>query len=452
MGQNAVFRTQTPRIKTPNLERLIINTLSSSGLKLLPNNCGKIYYKNENSDQLNIELNNHRKKHLSSLQSISEDATVLDNYKTNFQPKSSEDNNKMFIQLQEQINELVEKISELEFLMKSYGSENIEDDIDYSLQSNIPSCTAEFLDTVVNPFDTVPPKSIPDKNNLNTVILTDYYESFGVPLTVGVGNTGIAFFPRIGFSTFAGNNTLNSLYSTCYLTTNFQDIISLSADLYSTNYSTITGDATGFNTAGCLVDALRIFSIGLKVLPQVETITSSDTFVADSYICSQISMAELNAAIQNGTTMANLINMLPDTVEYPAAEGATVRYNPFQLKKQLLTYELAQLNSSNYDWDSIRFPMIYIRFNNPPSSGPINIPFKVYTQYWIEGVLCEPTPIMPNIQQVDIYFDKVAAIMSEQKTYPLSTTGHTFQKFAKKITQLDNELNKIVKKIYNFIW
>lgn len=299
--------------------------------------------------------------------------------------------------------------------------------------------TSAFLNAVVNPFGASASARVPDSYSGNSVCLTDWCDT--TPAVSGanaVNYQGVAFVPLIGWSWLKSSysNQANMIYQILTLPLiSSTGLIGLDAgnQLTSTsfvNYETITGSTTTVDLDDCLVDALRIFSLGIRAWPITEVVTNTSDFHITRWYAGSISPNSIYRSIVDGTNFVSILKNTDSIKMFAAHEGCTARLNPFQPQIDMLKIKsLTNMNMQAHDFSGVDVPIIACLFSEPRTYLQ-DAGCYINARLWIEGQLSLPTPIYSNMSPCDLNFDKISQIFSRpSEKHPLVTSGHTFQAF-----------------------
>lgn len=308
--------------------------------------------------------------------------------------------------------------------------------------AKISNDTASFLNAVVNPFGASATARVTDTYSGNTICLTDWLDV--QPVVEGeddVPYQGICWIFLPGYSNLkAGYSDDSSVqYQVCAMPILASGLIGLTAggklssvNYYRfSNYGTITGNAGSYDADDCLVDAYRIFSAGLRAWPTTEVVTNTSTTHVTRYYGGLITPNSVYRSIIDGNNFINIVKQIDSIKMYPAYEGVTVRYNPFQ-DLMLNMRSLANWNMQAHDFSGIEVPIIMSLFSANVSglNGNSSMSY-INARVWLEGSLSLPTPIYSNASPMDLNFDLVRQVMSRPtEKHPFVTGGHTFEAFA----------------------
>jgi hypothetical protein len=294
--------------------------------------------------------------------------------------------------------------------------------------------TLNFIDAVINPFGAQNPAQVPDLCSFNSLCLTDRAESTSYVNATAGNISGVLCIARFGYSN--EHNARGSIPGLIYslmiyginssnnLVTN--NAVTTVSEILPINYSKICGNLINFDNNVALVTKLRVFAMGLRVWPTIETITDSATNAIDTIYSAQLSMNEIDRAFGSTLDIYNVIKQANNVKSFTNNAGACSRYNPFQDEFQLRPLPLANANNSSVSFAGYYCPCIVVKFRNVVAAGS-TIPAKIYSNYWIEGEITEPTPIYSTRSPVDIFYKEISAILSREDATPLVCEGHTFK-------------------------
>jgi hypothetical protein len=292
-----------------------------------------------------------------------------------------------------------------------------------------------YISAVVDPFGASEPATIPDTMNDNSLCLRDNYESGSLTNVFDGTIQGALFWVSFGYTSLqnqAGTSTTVS-YSLCAIGVDTNsNAIMLASGKYQQypllNYSTINGSAT-VDLSASLVSAMRLISVGLKILPLIEYVTDPTQIYLSYIIGGQPSANDILQAIGGGVNIEQLIKNTKGAQVYPNNEGCCTRYDPFQADHQNDMKPLSQQVNASNNWDGIKVPAIFVKFSNSVTASTA-LPLIITCQFWLEGVLRQPSPIYSEESESDPQFPLMKSIMSHPcDDHPYVTKGHTFKKF-----------------------
>jgi hypothetical protein len=297
-----------------------------------------------------------------------------------------------------------------------------------------------YLDAVVNPFGADKPVQIPDAQSQNSICLRDAgeYSGFKNESTETIQGALI-------WLDYLHNPIRNANADLPYLIYSlnvayFDENGSLSASVFSfTGNNTVailgTDGTSQISYDTSIVSGLRMISMGLKILPVIEQVTDSSQLYVSYYIGGQITPADIEYAIVNGSDIRTIVKSSYCSEVFGNNSGITVRFDPFQ-KEQLITMlSLSQLkDSSAFNSGDIRFPCVAVQFSQAVTADTL-FPIIIHTQFWMEAIMRQPTPFYSGLPPVDPNFDHAFSTMatSSDKLFPLVTKGHTFTSFYRKV-------------------
>lgn len=322
----------------------------------------------------------------------------------------------------------------------------------------IPSHTKNFMSAVVDPFGASQPARVPDLETCNSICFRDASETLS-PLSPYEGDIyGLLIWVEAGYTIWDVNASEAQVEQSqyrlgmCGIDANGNIVLDTSGEFITVrtqNISTILGltAPTGaYSLASSMVQSYRIFSIGLRVLPAIEIVTDSSIPYISYLISGQITMNEINnAQITGNIDMRTLLKNSPGSEVYSNNQGTTNRYDPFQDAAALEMKNLRLVWTASHDRSDVRFPTVLVTFSQPIATGE-TLPLIIHTQWWMEAVLKQPTPIYGSDSPVDPNFSTVRALMSKsEQIYPLITKGHSFASFASKVNQFHQLAKRIMK-------
>jgi hypothetical protein len=379
------------------------------------------------------------------------------------------------------------------FTMNSFSYTNDVQDDDNSMTTigglEVKQSTAKFLNAVLDPFKCNNSARVPDLIKPNSICMRDYIDNgtwqstnslvgimlywhwgtnkfFEQVLANGTStSTSKSFYNLIvveilsGTSTAAGE-TFYLDYANCYVLSpiNVASILPL--------------DSSWYGTYDGLAESIRVFAGGVKVLPMIETITSSDTpairnlwagnvapidlanhadtvaeekqtiALANGNVCKfqpNTNLVQRKSTLKDayaGRSLISLVRNSRDTFEFPNNQGATARYNPFQFEEQLemVTADTINLEDSvtyytpmtNQETGRVAMPFVLVEFNQTLDANTV-APLKYWANYWMECGLLQPTPIFSTRSPSDGMYDQVRAAMGNTEKFPVAVSGHSFR-------------------------
>ncbi len=305
---------------------------------------------------------------------------------------------------------------------------------------NFKPHTANFIKAVVNPIMAEDSALVPDLEQADSICLTDYIEnSRPVNLTstaasgmlIGLRVHESPFYSTVGNTTITGSGGL--IYSLIYFWVNANGVAltnTVNPPLYNelapANIYTIQGAGGTPDPNTSLITGMRLFSMGLRVLPTVEMVTDSTITYLVRIIGGQISMQEVNAWLAAGTNIETIIRNSSCAETYANNEGCCVRYDPFQNEIQLRTQGLDDCLSTAQSFAFHKMPFIFVRFSNTVPSAAA-APLITHARFWVHGILRKPTPIYAQQSKADPHYPLLRTILSGcHPEFPLVTKGHSF--------------------------
>ncbi len=297
--------------------------------------------------------------------------------------------------------------------------------------------TLRFVKAVVNPIDADEPATVPDLVQPDSMCLLDTNQLTRPTNTNAAIASGILIWLRVHESPFYTANAAAGTYtySLQYAYTDNNGLLLLNSggkfdEVSPTNLTTsnpsIQGGAT-ITPNSALVTGLRVFSMGLRVLPTIEYVTDSTTTTVLRYIGAQMSMQELGSIVANNINVEVAIASASCTQTYANNQGCSVRYNPFQNENQLRVQSLEDCLNTAQSFTYYKMPVIFARFSNGIAATTGTSPLIIHAKYWIEGVIRKPTPIYSRPSDSDILYPMIrTALAGCGSQFPLVTPGHSF--------------------------
>jgi hypothetical protein len=295
----------------------------------------------------------------------------------------------------------------------------------------------DFLTCVMDPLFANSPAHVPDEACERSICLVDSFQRPVTTNNLAADCHGIImgiYYWRTGLlDTYGG--VPDSCYGIWYAFIDSAGTIGLPSTggtklttLGGVNKAAIIGSATSYDEDQALVQSLRMFAAGLRVLPVVETVTDTTQIHVSYYIGAQVSSQEILRCISNGTDIETIMRSSPSSAVYGNNEGVTVRYNPFQTKEQLSVRELDSLAATEIysNFDLLRMPTVMAMFSSGVAQDE-QLPVRLSVQYWFEGQLQQPTPIYSTVSHSSPMYNEVQRLISNHREeFPLTTKGHSF--------------------------
>lgn len=297
--------------------------------------------------------------------------------------------------------------------------------------------TKNFLEAVTNPFGCTYPARVPDRFASRTVSLTDYNYQVNYTANFDGGGTVNGLFLMIVpcYTSLLASYTIYSptaIYQ-CIMCPTYNGILQPNTGsigtLIGVNHEAIVGSATSYNVLNSLIESLRIFGAGMRVWPKLEYVTDSSSLYVTGYYAGLIKAIDVENKVAAGASIETIVRNSENLQVYANSQGASVRLNPFVLNNYLGMRTLLDSATGNtFDGSDMSLPFIYVTINQEINDGT-PFPFYISVQWWIEGVLKQPTPIYSSASPVDLEFDRVSGIMCDTDAYPITAPGHSFKKF-----------------------
>lgn len=337
-------------------------------------------------------------------------------------------------------------------------------------------CSIKFLNAVMDPFKSIDAARVPDFQKQSSICMRDYVDNYIPVAPANLEGTdsidGMLLLWDWGWDSTIASKTTPPFYRLQY----YFSIQGVYNDLYEGTITTINADTilpndgsgsfTPSSNPSGLAQGVRIFAGGIKVLPVIETITSSDTLAVRNYWGGYMTPQDWSSWTTGSYNLSEIVRNSRNVQEYPNAEGVTVRYDPFQYEEQLeFTYgrnfsltvedqEATKLGPHNTD--GCYFPFVYINFTDGLGIADIGQPFpiKIFASFWMESILKSPSPIYSMKSPVDLNFDRIRALAGDTDRFPPVTKGHSFadflsqaHKFVKEFVSVAHELAPVVKPV-----
>jgi hypothetical protein len=315
---------------------------------------------------------------------------------------------------------------------------------------NLSRTTLAFVKAVANPIMADEPAQVPDLEQADTICMTDYNETSRPVNNTGAGQSGLLVWLRVHESPFYTNNVASgaSIYSYCYAFLDSNGLMIPNSvtgkfeEVAPANLATIQGGG-GITPNNALVTGLRLFSMGIRVLPTVEFVTDTTVTYIIRAIGGQVSMQELGSAYTNALNVETIIRNSACAETYANNEGCCSRYNPFQNEQQLRIQSLEDCLNTAQSFTFHKMPAILLRFSGTIAAGG-SAPVIIHARYWIEGVLKKPTPIYSEQSPTDINYPTIRAAMSGcHPEFPLVTSGHSFPAIASMLFRLSKVVYRV---------
>jgi len=142
----------------------------------------------------------------------------------------------------------------------------------------IPRTTANFLDSIVDPFNSEDPVQVPDGHNQKTLPLQDWIdlEDYELDVPALASIAGVVFSWQIGMNELVGLSvTPNAVYQLIVMPFTEDGIVQTNlavtglSSIIPDNYQTINGSSNSISTDAALVTSWRNFSTGIRLLPTI---------------------------------------------------------------------------------------------------------------------------------------------------------------------------------------
>lgn len=320
--------------------------------------------------------------------------------------------------------------------------------------------TRAFINAVVSPFEADLPARVPDLESLQSVCFRDAVEitpinNFWDGVSPGVAINGVLLFSSYGWTqmknTFCDGTSDNSVYHSGMIgfDTNGNPLFLNTTNFYfsflTQNYDVIFGNGGGgLPVAGtALVQAHRVISHGLRVLPAIEMVTDTTIPYVSYYISGQPTATELQQWM-NGSLVdiRTLVKNSPYADVFGNSDGTCNRYDPAQKNNLFQTIQLDNWANQAMRKDDVRMPAIAIQFSQPIAFNDA-LPIIIHSQWWLECELRQPTPIATSPSPVDPAFDHVMYVLStSDEIYPIVTKGHSFKTFSSRLNSFLKQANE----------
>ncbi len=319
-----------------------------------------------------------------------------------------------------------------------------------STLKNLSTSTLAFVKAVCNPIAADEPAQVPDLEQSDSICMTDYNETSRPVNNTGAAVSGLLVWLRVHESPFYTSNVASgaSTYSLCYAFTDANGVMLPNSvttkfeEYVPANLTTIQG-GSGITPNSALVTGLRVFSMGLRLLPTIEYVTDTTLTYLVRIIGGQVSMQELGSAYTNSVNVETIIRNSSCAETYANNEGCCVRYNPFQNEIQLRTQSLEDCLNTAQSFTFHKMPAIYVRFSATIAAAG-SAPIILHARYWIEGVLKKPTPIYSEQSPVDVNFPMIRAALSGcHPEFPIVTAGHSFPLIGSMFIRIAKVLHRV---------
>ncbi len=299
--------------------------------------------------------------------------------------------------------------------------------------SNLSKSSLAFIKAVANPIAADEPAQVPDNETMDSLCLTDYVDTNRPVNNTGANQYGLLLWLRVHdspfYDTYVGSTT--ALYSVCYAFTDTNGLMvpnsvtSKFEEFLPSNLISIAGGTT-ITPNSALVTGLRMFAMGLRVLPTIEYVTDTSVTYVVRFIGGYVSMQELSSAYANSTNVETIIRNSAHAETFPNNIGCSVRYNPFQNDIQLRTQNLEDAMNTAQSFTFHHMPAVYCRFSAAIAAAS-SAPVIVHSRFWIEGVLRKPSPIYAEPSPTDINYPMIKAALSGcHPEFPCVVGGHSF--------------------------
>ncbi len=301
----------------------------------------------------------------------------------------------------------------------------------------ISKSTLAFVKAVMSPIMADEPAQVPDLESSDTLCLTDYNE-VSRPLNNNAASApGLLVWLRAHESTVYTNlvSPGGLVYSVCYAFCDANGLLLPNTatgkfdEYVPSNILTIQGGST-ITPNSALVTGLRVFAMGLRILPTVEFVTDTSVTYVVRFTGGQISMQELGSCYANSANVETIIRNSSCAETFANNEGVCSRYNPFQNENQLRMQNLEDCLNTAQSFSFHKMPAIFMRFSANIASGSA-APIIIHARYWLEGVLRKPSPIYAQQSPIDLDYPQIRATLSGcHPEFPLVTKGHSFPAIA----------------------
>jgi hypothetical protein len=305
--------------------------------------------------------------------------------------------------------------------------------------SALTQATQDFLHAVVNPFKATKPAKVPDALQNESITIHDSFEAWQAVNGDTVACQGALIWVSCGYSNFenAQGNTIGLAYRVNVMPLNADNTVTTPGIFQYAfiNEETILGNnGVTIDMSNSLISGIRVMSLGLKVLPTIETVTDTTINYVINYIGGQITPNDLNNIVTDGLDAQTVLKQGTSVKEYSNSEGVTVRYNPFQTDMQLDMIPINTYMSEVYSFDSIKMPCVLVKFSQPVpavTDPDHEMPIIVWARAWLECELKKPTFIYAEHSPVDPEFNQIRSHMSTANDvlHPLTAAGHSLNPF-----------------------
>lgn len=296
--------------------------------------------------------------------------------------------------------------------------------------------TLNFVKAVVNPILAEEAALVPDLEAADSLCLTDYIEISRPVNGTASAVRGILIWLRVHESDLYTSSVQTSgfvryIYSLNYAFTDANGVMlpdSVTGKFYEVvpmNIVKIQGDVEP-SVSLALVTGLRLFAMGLRVLPTVEYVTDSTVNYLVRIIGGQLSMNELYAAKIGSLNVETIIRNSSCAETFANNEGCCSRYNPFQNEQQLRMQSLEDCLNSAQSFGFHKMPAIFCQFSNSTAIAA-TAPLILHARFWIHGILRKPSPIYAQQSLADTGYPYLRSKLSGcHPSFPIVTKGHSF--------------------------
>lgn len=335
--------------------------------------------------------------------------------------------------------------------MLDLNAENKEDS-----QVIVPRTTANFLDSIVDPFNAEDPVQVPDGHNQKTLALQDWIdlEDYELDVPALANIAGVVFSWQIGMNELVGLSvTPNAVYQVIVMPFTEDGIVQTNlaatglSSIIPDNYQTINGSSNSISTDAALVTSWRNFSTGIRLLPTIELITDSSTTAISSFYGGLIAPIALSKSVNDATNIMGIVRQAEHVQQYSNKFGVSARMDPFNDPGFLKLRTLGNWQSINHiDTGLWLLPIVVCRFTAVLGDTD-TIPVKIQSQHWFDGPLVQPTPIFASLPPFDSNFQLLGrALEKDLVDYPVVTEGNSFGSFLNKAAKFSGVVSNLLDK------
>jgi hypothetical protein len=287
----------------------------------------------------------------------------------------------------------------------------------------------DYVDLVVNPIAASRPAQVPDLTQFNSLCFSDTVDLHAPSSDATQPIYGALIYLSCNFSDFNAGYSTNNGFTYRVHICGLDSASALQANAGGT-FQAFRGvnqtSLIGATLQTSLVDQLRMIAAGLRVLPVIEKVTDPTQNYLSIVAGGQLSPAELVAAQINSTPILPMVKTSPCAEVFSNSQGCTARYDPCQSDWQLEMLSYNKLLDNDKAFDNFKFPAIAVMFSAQVANLQ-SMPFIVHAQFWLEGVIRQPSPIYAQQSPVDTSWEQARAVLSQcSEEFPMVVSGHSF--------------------------